>query len=104
MKVSKLLGKVILIVSMFVASGWISAAPVNVNTADVQTLAKHINGVGQKKAKAIVSYREANGPFKSMADLIKVKGIGQKIVERNKNDILFSDASMKTGKKKSAKN
>lgn len=104
MKVSKLLGKVILIASLFAVPGWLSAAPVNVNTADVQTLAKNINGVGVKKAKAIVSYREANGPFKSVADLIKVKGIGQKIVERNKGDILFSDASMKTRNKKSAKN
>lgn len=104
MKVTKLLGKVIFIASLLLASGWANAAPVNVNTADAQTLAKHINGVGPKKAKAIISYRESNGPFKTLADLSKVKGIGQKIIDRNKTDLLFSDASSKTGKKKSVKN
>lgn len=104
MKVTKLLGKVILITSIFLASGWVSAAPVNVNTADAQTLAKNINGIGPKKAQAIVTYRKANGPFKSLNDLIKVKGIGQKLINKNKADLLFSDASAKTAKKKVSKN
>lgn len=104
MKVTKLLGKVILIASLFFASGWASAAPVNVNTADAQTLAKNINGVGPKKAQAIVTYRESNGSFKSAKDLVKVKGIGQKTIDRNKGDLLFSDVSSKAGHKKTAKN
>ena len=104
MKVTKLLGKVILIASLLFASSWASSAPVNVNTADAQTLAKNINGVGPKKAQAIVTYRKSNGPFKSLADLSKVKGIGQKIIDKNKADLLFSDASSKTGKKKTVKN
>ena len=104
MKVTKLLGKVIFIASLLLASGWASSAPVNVNTADAKTLAKNINGVGPKKAQAIVTYRESNGPFKSINDLIKVKGIGQKLIERNKADLLFSDASSKATKKKASKN
>jgi competence protein ComEA len=104
MKVTTLLGKVILVASLLIASGWASAAPVNVNTADVQTLAENINGVGPKKAQAIVTYRQSNGPFRSTQDLVKVKGIGQKIIEKNKSDLRFSDASAKTGKKKAAKN
>ena len=104
MKVTKLLGKVILLASLFFASGWASAAPVNVNTADAQTLAKNINGIGPKKAQAIVTYRKQNGPFKSTSDLMKVKGIGQKLINRNKSDLLFSDASSKTGKKKALNN
>jgi competence protein ComEA len=104
MKVTTLLGKVILVASLLIASGLASAAPVNVNTADVQTLAENINGVGPKKAQAIVTYRQSNGPFRSTQDLVKVKGIGQKIIEKNKSDLRFSDASAKTGKKKAAKN
>ena len=104
MKVTKLLGKVILITSLVFASGWANAAPVNVNTADAPTLAKNINGVGPKKAQAIVTYRQSNGPFKSIKDLVKVKGIGQKTIDRNKSVLLFSDASAKTSQKKTAKN
>ena len=74
------------------------------NTADVQTLANNIHGVGSKKAQAIVTYRKANGPFKSSADLIKVKGIGQKIIDKNKSDLIFSEAAAKSGKLRSAKN
>ena len=66
--------------------------------------AKNINGVGAKKAQAIVKYRQLNGPFKSIDDLLNVKGIGQKIIDKNKADIHFSDASTKTGKKKTVKN
>ena len=104
MKVTQLLGKVILVASLLMASGWASAAPVNVNTADAATLAKNINGVGAKKAQAIVTYRKTNGPFKSIDDLLKVKGIGQKIIDKNKADLIFSDASSKSGGQKSAKN
>ncbi len=104
MKVTKLLGKVILIASLFFASGWASAAPVNVNTADAQTLAKNINGVGPKKAQAIVAYRKSNGSFKSAKDLVKVKGIGQKTIDRNKGGLLFSDVSAKAAHNKTAKN
>ena len=104
MKVTKLLGKVILITSLVFASGWANAAPVNVNTADAKALAKNISGVGPKKAQAIVTYRKSNGPFKSIKDLIKVKGIGQKTIDRNKSNLLFSDASVKANQKKTAKN
>lgn len=103
MKVTKLLGKVIFVASLFLASAWVNAAPVNVNTADAATLAKNINGVGPKKAQAIVTYRQSNGPFKSYSDLMKVKGIGQKLINRNKDDLRFSDASS-TANKKKAKN
>ena len=104
MKVTKLLGKVILITSLVFASGWANAAPVNVNTADAQTLAKNINGIGPKKAQAIVTYRKSNGPFRTIKDLIKVKGIGQKTLDKNKSNLLFSNASAKAGQKKTAKN
>ena len=45
--------------------------------------ARAINGVGLKKAQAIVSYREEYGPFKTVEDLKQVPGMGNSLVERN---------------------
>ena len=63
------------------------AQAVNINTADVQNLADELNGVGIKKAQAIVAWRDANGRFETQNDLTNVKGIGAKTVEKNKADI-----------------
>jgi competence protein ComEA len=65
-----------------------SAGPVNVNTADAETIAAELQGVGLSRAKAIVEYRTANGPFKSADDLIGVKGIGERTLEMNRSNIL----------------
>jgi len=59
------------------------AGSINLNKADVKTLAQ-LNGVGEKKAEAIIAYRESNGGFKSVNDLVKVKGIGEKILDKNR--------------------
>ncbi len=67
------------------------AAPVNINTADVQTIADSLNGIGLKKAQAIVDYRAKNGKFKSVYDLSQVMGIGIKTIEKNRADILLDD-------------
>jgi competence protein ComEA len=47
-------------------------------------LSKALSGVGPGKAKAIVEYREKNGPFKSADELKKVKGIGKATLEKNR--------------------
>jgi len=75
------------------------ADPVNINKADAATLAKNINGVGPAKAQAIVTYRHKYGPFKSIHDLTKVKGIGEKLVAKNKPDLLLTDMAVKRHKK-----
>ena len=68
-------------------AGASQAAPttgtVNINTADAATLDRLLDGVGPSKAQAIITYRQANGPFRSAADLAKVKGIGEATVKRN---------------------
>lgn len=67
------------------------AGPVNVNTADAETIARELQGIGPAKARAIVSYREENGPFETVEDLLKVKGIGEKVLEDNRENILLED-------------
>ncbi len=69
-----------------------SAGPLNINTADAQSLADAISGVGLKKAEAIVSYREQYGSFDSVDDLAMVKGIGQRTVELNRDNLTVADA------------
>lgn len=61
------------------------ASQLNINTADASSLSQAINGVGIKRAQAIIAYREAHGPFKSVEDLARVDGIGAKIVERSRD-------------------
>lgn len=56
---------------------------VSINNASAEDLAKALNGVGLKKAQAIVSYREEYGPFKTIDDLRQVPGMGNSLVERN---------------------
>ncbi len=72
-----------------------AAQPVNVNTADATTIAANLKGVGQSKAEAIVAYREKNGAFKSVDDLAKVKGIGEKTVAANREFILVEGGRVK---------
>lgn len=65
------------------------AGPVDVNSADASTLAKELDGIGLAKAQAIVEYRKEHGPFKGPEDLARVKGVGAKTVERNRDNLRF---------------
>ncbi|WP_420065282.1 helix-hairpin-helix domain-containing protein [Pectobacterium colocasium] len=56
---------------------------VSINAASAAELAGIMNGVGLKKAEAIVNYREQNGPFTQIDQLTEVPGIGAALVERN---------------------
>ena len=59
---------------------------ISINTASASTLMT-LNGIGQKKAEAIVSYREQNGPFKKIEDITKVSGIGNSVFDKIKEFI-----------------
>ncbi len=59
-----------------------AAQTVDINSADAATLAQNINGIGASKAQAIVDYRNENGRFLAVDDLVNVKGIGIKTVNR----------------------
>jgi competence protein ComEA len=62
----------------------VPAQTVNINSADAQTLAQMLNGVGDKKAQAIITYRETYGPFESVDELAEVKGIGKALIQSNR--------------------
>lgn len=62
-------------------------AKVDLNNADVATLEKSLNGIGKTKAEAIVAYREANGPFDSVDELLEIRGIGKALLERNRDKL-----------------
>ena len=64
--------------------------PVNLNTADAETLQRELNGVGAVKAQAIVSYRDTHGEFASVDELLEVKGIGESLLERNRDKLTIS--------------
>lgn len=63
------------------------SAKINLNEADSATLQKELSGIGEAKAKAIVAYRETNGPFASVDELLEVKGIGKAILDRNRDKL-----------------
>ena len=69
------------------------AGPVDINSADAETLAQTINGVGINKAEAIVAYRDQHGAFQSVDDLARVRGIGLRTVERNRTVLSVGEAA-----------
>ena len=77
-----------LIALLFLFSSVIFAEPVNINEANAEELAESLVGVGPKKAMAIIGYRKANGPFYSPEELVNVKGIGPKTLEKNLQNII----------------
>jgi len=61
-----------------------AAQLVDINRADAATMIENWKGIGEKKASAIVSYRNSNGPFSSVDDLKNVTGIGDTLIKNNR--------------------
>ena len=60
---------------------------VNINLANTAEIASGLKGIGLKKAAAIIEWRNTNGQFTSLEQLLEVKGIGQKTLDMNKSFI-----------------
>jgi len=70
--------------------GLLLAGPVNINTADAETLAAELSGVGPALAAAIVMDRQENGSYPNAEALMRVRGIGERVIEINRENILVS--------------
>lgn len=81
----------LLLSPLVIAEGAEQGTPVevNINTAEAEELDKYLDGVGKAKAQAIVDYRNSNGAFEAIEDLKAVKGIGNAIVEKNRDRIVL---------------
>ena len=63
---------------------------ININTADKNELTK-ITGIGPSKAEKIIAFREKNGRFEKKEDLLQVKGIGEKTLEKLSDQITLGE-------------
>ena len=75
----------------------IGFAAVNINTASKDEFAT-LKGICAKKAEAIIDYRAKHGKFQNIDELKKVNGIGEKLFESIKADIVTTDKTDKKGK------
>jgi len=65
---------------------------VNLNSASTQELTA-LRGIGDKTAQAIIAYRESHGPFKSVEELVEVKGIGEKLMTSLRDQVTVGAAA-----------
>ena len=75
------------LLAFLIALPALAADQVNINTATAQEIAEALNGIGLSKAEKIVEYRDANGPFVHIDELVNVKGIGLRTVDKNRDVI-----------------
>ena len=87
----KLLQQLLLIVCLLTSNALFAEITVDINSADKNTLVTMLNGIGEKKAEAIIEYRNQYGPFNSIEELSNVKGIGQSIIEKNQDLIVVNE-------------
>jgi competence protein ComEA len=64
----------------------LTATKININTATISEL-DSLSGIGEQKARDIIDFREKNGKFVSIEDLLYVPGIGQSLFDQIKDDI-----------------
>ena len=67
-----------------------SALPVNINTAAAEEL-DVLPGIGPALAGRIIAYREEHGPFTAVEDLLEVSGIGEKVLDGLRDQIVLED-------------
>lgn len=87
------LSLVVVVIAAFAPTLWSQPAQekgtekININTATAEEIAQ-LKNIGTAYAVRIVEYRQENGPFEKPEDILKVKGIGEKTYELNKDKII----------------
>ncbi len=64
------------------------AEQVDLNTASANEIAKSLNGIGLSKAQKIIDYRIQFGPIDTPEELLAIKGIGEKTLEKNRSKMI----------------
>ena len=77
--------------SMLAIAAW-AAGPVNINSASAEEISESLKGIGLSKAELIVKYRETHGAFTHVDELVNVKGVGLRTVDKTRGMILLTDA------------
>ncbi|HRP94971.1 MAG TPA: helix-hairpin-helix domain-containing protein [Rhodocyclaceae bacterium] len=83
---TKLLRTLVLALALLAPFAATAADAVDINTADAATL-EQVKGIGPAKANAIIEFREANGPFASVDELVRVPGIGEKTLQQLRDQL-----------------
>ena len=78
------------------------AEMVNINQADAATFQHYLKGVGQKKAERIVQYRSEHKEFKSLDEIMEVKGIGEGIFKKIKADLSLEEGKVSVSEETTA--
>jgi competence protein ComEA len=81
---------VLLLLFAVPAALYAAGQAVNINTADKAALMT-VKGVGERRAEAIIEYREKHGPFKSVEQLLEVQGVGESILQSNRDRLTVQD-------------
>jgi len=99
MKLKSLFFAVILSLVSFSASAEI----VNLNKANASALQHYLKGIGEKKAQNIVEYRQEHKKFKSVEEVMEVKGIGEVIYKKIKSNLSLTKGVTVAPKKEKTK-
>lgn len=81
----------------------VSAEVVNLNKADAASLAHHLKGVGEKKAESIIEYRTEHEKFNAIEEIMEVKGIGEGIFNKIKDNLSLTEGVETMESKSSSK-
>ena len=80
----------ILAVLLTLPTSLLAGEIININTADKEVLMS-IKGIGEKRAQAIIAYRDENGSFKTIEQLADVKGVGFSVVDKNRESLVVKE-------------